>query len=299
MPTFSLTKNGSESTKYQNNSFTLVFFNLNVIYYDEILRIDVGNTTSYTLTETEWNTILSDEADDFYWCVIGSQDDGNETITGPYYSEYSRVYKPRGTPLDSFSILENENQNEPISVTFWVYGYGDYTWYEFVAPTSGIYTFYTESQIDTYGDLFAKPIYGLSTNGRLAYNDDGGQGLNFSITYELDYYQSVFIRVRGYGDASGEYQFFAKLNEHVCHYNVECIPNENSDTHRCVCNCGEYVNEEHNWVGYGDRIRCIDCMLTVVGSIPGGSISSIGDDEPIGTETYAIIPEVMEGEDEE
>lgn len=284
LPTFSWTALGSESDLYQNNRFELVFYNQ---YKYEILRKTVS-TTSYTLTENEWNTILSDSGDYFYWNVGACHDDGYGCITGPYYSSYKKVNKPTATSLTTSSSISGS-----------LSGAGDYLWYRFVAPSSGTYTFYTTSSIDTYGDMFAKPIYGLSNAGRLAYDDDGGESLNFSITYELDYQQTVFIRVKGYGSASGNYTIFATFNKHIHHYNVSYVHNDTS-THRCYCDCGEYEDEEHDWIGIGtNKIRCVYCMLTVTGTVPGGSISSIGDDEMLDTMVFAALPvEVLSEEDD-
>lgn len=265
LPTFDWIPNGSDSATYQNNRFEVVFYNR---YQVELFSKTV-TTTSYTLTESEWNTILSQSGDYFYWAVKGSHSDPNSNlITGPYLSESARVMKPTGTVLAAGGSVDGT-----------ISSVARYREYKFVAPTSGTYTFYTEGELDTYGDVFSTPIYGLSNANRLAYNDDSGAGLNFKIVVELDYNQTIYIRVRAYSSsATGSYTLYAELNEHIHHYNASCKPND-TDTHRRSCDCGLYYDEEHDWISVGtNKMRCLECMLTCVGEIPGGSIMSVGDE---------------------
>ena len=79
-------------------------------------------------------------------------------------------------------------------------------------------------------------------------------------------------------------------------YNAFVTPNDTS-THRCECDCGLYINEEHDWVGIGsNKMRCIACMLTVTGTVPGGSISSVGDETPDSLSTSGMPVERSEEE---
>ena len=83
---------------------------------------------------------------------------------------------------------------------------GEYHWYKFTATTAGTYSFYTENSIDTVGELFSSVVAARSTTGRLAYNDDGDAGYNFTINYDLSAGQVVYLRVRGCGwSSTGNY----------------------------------------------------------------------------------------------
>jgi len=76
---------------------------------------------------------------------------------------------------------------------------------------------------------------------------------------------------------------------HVHCYEGECIPNDTS-THKRMCYCGEgFINEEHDWTAVGgNRMRCLECMLTYVGTIPGGTIQSI-ENPGVRDEIYGYI----------
>ncbi len=289
LPTISWTANGSDDPSYQNNAFEIVFLDQ---YKLEILRIST-TSMSYTLTETEWNTILSDSADHFYWTIGGIQKGGNNCTTGPYYCQYTRTVKPTGSPVNL--TIENSQSATIQNVE-------TYHWYKFVAPTSGTYNFYTTSQIDTIGDLFSKPIYGLGESYRLAYNDDiGDEDYNFCITYNLAYQQVVYIRVRGYNNSygTGNYTLVAELLQHIHDYTAEYVSID-GDTHRCVCDCGLYEIEEHDWRNpLPNKAYCIYCKYTLNGNVPGGSISSIGDDEVVDTMICVAMPTETNAKDEE
>ncbi len=94
--------NKTLSEFYKNNSFIIVFYNQ---YKYEIFRKNV-TSTSYTLSESEWNSILQESGDVFYWNIGAMQNDGYACTTGPYYSNYKLVTKP--APV---SIIESEHQS--------------------------------------------------------------------------------------------------------------------------------------------------------------------------------------------
>ena len=79
-PTFTWTKQGSNATSYQNNSFKLAFYDSS---YGLISRINCGNVTSKTLTSAQWNTIKA-TGSTVYCCVEAYQT--STPSTGPYYS---------------------------------------------------------------------------------------------------------------------------------------------------------------------------------------------------------------------
>lgn len=78
-PTFSWVAQGG-STKFPNNSFKLVFLNIN---YDPILSIPT-NSLSVQLTSAQWKKIQNASSKVYYYIETCQADDN--TPTGPYYS---------------------------------------------------------------------------------------------------------------------------------------------------------------------------------------------------------------------
>ena len=66
--------------------------------------------------------------------------------------------------------------------------------YDFTALADGSVTIYTESSLDTYGELY----YNGSS---VASDDDDGEGNNFSITYSVTEGRTYTIKVRGYSSS--------------------------------------------------------------------------------------------------
>ena len=137
---------------------------------------------------------------------------------------------------------------------------GKYYWYKFTAPVSGEYQFYTEGSTDTYGELFSAVVAARSTENRLSngYNDDSGDGNNFLLEYDLEANQTVYLRVRGWNwTRTGSFNIIVETTEHVHEYTYSY---ETSTTlkHKAYCSCGEYINEQHNFVNN----VCTECGQT-------------------------------------
>ena len=94
---------------------------------------------------------------------------------------------------------------------------GEYHWYHFKAPESGQYKFYTINSMDTYGELFNEIVPAHETEGRLKFNDDSGDALNFSIIYPLLKGQTIYLRISGFNwNRTGSYtplvSYYSSLN---------------------------------------------------------------------------------------
>lgn len=85
LPTFYWLPRGG-SKYYTNDSFQLVFYNING---NEIYRTARIAEKTYIPTQSEWNYILSNCGNKFMWGIISYQTDNIET--GPYYSKKSTV----------------------------------------------------------------------------------------------------------------------------------------------------------------------------------------------------------------
>ena len=93
---------------------------------------------------------------------------------------------------------------------------GEYKWYHFTAPENGKYTFQTNSQMDTYGELFPHIVPGYSSDERINFDDDGGNERNFSITVEMFKDRTIYLRVRGYNwKASGLYSLSVSKTDEI------------------------------------------------------------------------------------
>lgn len=91
----------------------------------------------------------------------------------------------------------NLNQSIPASLDE-----GEYHWYNFTAPENGVYKFYTDGTMDTYGEIFSAIVPGRQTKGRIDYHDDidlANGNKNFCIEYPMYKDHIVYLRVRGFG----------------------------------------------------------------------------------------------------
>ena len=88
---------------------------------------------------------------------------------------------------------------------------GEYKWFKFTASTAGTYRFYTEyteSELDTVGELFSELVADNSTEGRLLYHDDisssddGDPDYNFYFAKYLGAGETVYLRVSAYDDGN-------------------------------------------------------------------------------------------------
>ncbi len=84
---------------------------------------------------------------------------------------------------------------------------GNEVWYRFTANVSGVhpngspgwYTIHTQGSLDTIGYLYD------SYGNQIAYNDDGENQLNFNIWAQLDYHETYYIKVKAYGNNTGDF----------------------------------------------------------------------------------------------
>lgn len=218
VPTFTWTPGGG-STNMPNNRFRIVFYSPN---YVQLLEKSNLTVATYTLTESEWTSILSHNYNYVYWVIYAEQT--NTPTTGAYISEPNTLNMPATTSLSMSTTVSH------------TLGTGDYYWYKFTAFDNGTYTFETTGSTDTYGELFPSLVAGHSTTGRLAYNDDGGENHNFKIVYNLTAGQTVYIRIRGYAwTSTGQFSFEITGPNHTHNYTYTWV---DYNQHRWNCICG-------------------------------------------------------------
>lgn len=147
------------------------------------------------------------------------------------------------------------------------------TYLEFTPAYSGIYRFYSTANEDTYGYIYDE------NKRQLAYNDDGGNNANFSITYELQANTTYYFGSRYYNQStSGSFKVNLICLEIYCPHkntvevaeNRQCYTNGNAAGAMCL-DCGQYASGgeklEPSHTDNGDGIceRCEKMMPVTSG----------------------------------
>lgn len=91
---------------------------------------------------------------------------------------------------------------------------GDEVWYKFTANANGVhpngspgwYTVHTQGSLDTIGYLYD------SYGNQIAYDDDGSIDLNFNFWAQLIYGETYYIRVRAFGNNTGDFGIRVSYN---------------------------------------------------------------------------------------
>ena len=261
------------------SSFNLIFYSEDLTNSYEIENIE---TTTYTLSLEDLETLLQFNSDVIYWQVEGynHRQDAALTydlnvpciITGPYYSSFSTIQKQSLNVISmvgSYSASLNDNE---------------YKWYEFRAPIDDTFTFETTGDIDTYVELFPSIVANGSIRGRLATDDDSGDSLNFKISYELNKGDRLYLRISSYLDEEEQLgTFIFKItSSHTHTYTYESV---NSITHKASCECGYFVLQAHaiKTSGTSRYKPCIQCGylvdtgtdIGIVGPLNKGNLRTI------------------------
>lgn len=224
---------GGGSVDYPNNQFTLYV-------KDEtdstIFSVNLGSSTSYTFTTTQWQDILRSGATYIKWNIKTEQT--SSPNTGPYYSE---------TYILNLPVVQTVGPGSSTS-TRYITSADQMYWFKFTAPSTGDYTFSTAGSMNTVGEIFNDVVVGKGVSGRTNYDDNSGTDYNFSISKSMTSGQTIFIRVRGYNwTSTGSFVFKVSANTHV-HDFTDHYGTYNLVKHRAYCECGSYILENHNWI---------------------------------------------------
>ncbi|MGN0486666.1 MAG: leucine-rich repeat domain-containing protein, partial [Acutalibacteraceae bacterium] len=136
-------------------------------------------------------------------------------------------------------IKAGETLNVPVEAN-------EITLIKFTPTATGTYTFTSLSNEDTYGYLYDE------NKDEITYNDDGGDGANFSITYDLKAGKTYYFGASYYSSVkSGSYDVKLTCDKIICeHENT----NEHAET---PATCTEN--------GYTAGVFCNDCQLWISG----------------------------------
>ncbi len=183
------------------NRLRITFYdkNLNIILQSSYIN---SSSTNASINDTQWK-VLSDAisvGDPFYWGIETTQN--SSPATGPYYSSIQKCYF-----VDDFTNITSLNT----SYTGMLSSYG-FKFYQFTAPESSYYTFYSEGSIDvrlTYYDYNTSII-----EDKTRTDDDSGEGYNFLYRVFIPANKTVYLKVDGYSSAHGEYKIaVAKISD--------------------------------------------------------------------------------------
>lgn len=186
-PTFNWTPNGT-SNSLRNNSFIVIFYAEN---QSEILRVST-TSTSLTLTQDQWNSILYTYGQTFYVAVIATQT--GSPSTGGYYSNFVAYTKPIQAPItESFTFTKTTRYIEKITSL----SPGNYVDYYVTFYKAGHY----DKLIQTFGPRDTTISIYDASGSRVAYNDDAGYGLNALIFFKPVDGVQYKIRVKFYSSS--------------------------------------------------------------------------------------------------
>lgn len=225
------------NTVSELNKYSLKFYSSDL---KNSYQIDNITATSYTLTTSDLNNILSLNGNTIYWQVIGYNT--RSFLTGPYNSSLKQISKP-----SFINIYLDNNYSSSLNAE-------ESIWYRFVVPKTGTYEFKTTGSSDTYGELFTSIVADTTTLNRLenGYDDDSGDGYNFNIEYELEYKQVVYLRVRGFNyNAVDNFTLSVVCTHHEHEFEYEPI---DSQYHILECHCGETSGSQSRHVIDGTYI---------------------------------------------
>lgn len=133
-------------------------------------------------------------------------------VTFPYCGEATTLYASwtdrTGESFDdAFYVKANEEYSVSISES------GQTVYYEFTPKITGEYRFYSKGSLDTYAYLYDSEQYQLTSN------DDGGEGNNFRIVYDLTAGETYYIAVELYSGTGS----FTLVTETDCIEGVKTV----------------------------------------------------------------------------
>ena len=212
-PIFSWTANGTSDT-LQNDRFDLIVFNRN---RSETLRVEDITTTSYTLSEEEWQTVLLSYGTSYYVIVVAHQT--STPVTGGYYSAPLSIAKPINN--ESSSIAQNTWGRTRYSEKVITLTPGTYYDLYVTFGTTGSQLIQTFGRKDTTMELY-------SASGELLVGrnetDDNGFRFNDLLRYDTLEDTQYIIRVRLWdSQSSGTIKVAITPARGACAPNVESI----------------------------------------------------------------------------
>lgn len=258
-PIFSWSWNPSDPSRYFNNTrYALNFYDYNCNLIGQSHSV---SSTSLSPSDDLWTQVIN-SGYMFYVSVTRYEDN---FPTSSYEGEWHSYQRPSAIQMS----LSGKYTRELTT--------GDCYWFVFTAPQNATFIFETSGSTDTYGELFSQMVSGRISEGRITYNDDGGEGNNFKITYSMNKGNVVYLRVRGYNwDRTGEFILSISSPNHV-HEFTYSYSSLNNLFHIARCCCGQTIQESHYFMTEKMGQRCKYCKYYTEGPIitPGELLNFI------------------------
>ncbi|MCM1130383.1 MAG: hypothetical protein NC310_08700 [Roseburia sp.] len=247
-PTFTWSWNPSNPSSYFNN----IFYELNFYDYNyNLIGTSRTSNTSHSPSDGLWTEVIN-SGYMFYVSVTRYED--NSPVSS-YEGEWHSYSRPSAIQMSLSGKYTRELRT------------GDCYWFVFTAPQNATFIFETTGSTDTYGELFSQIVAGRTSDNQITYNDDGGEGNNFKISYSLNKGDVIYLRVRGYNwDRVGEFTLSMPSPDHVHEYTYS-YTSINDRYHTARCSCGESIQESHYYITEKLGNRCKYCRHYTEGPI--------------------------------
>ncbi len=262
-PTFTWSWNPSNPSSYFNN----IFYELNFYDYNyNLIGTSRTSSTSHSPSDGLWTEVINSG---YMFYVSVTRYENNSPVSS-YEGEWHSYSRPSAIQISLSGKYTRE------------LGTGDCYWFVFTAPQNATFIFETTGSTDTYGELFSQMVGGRTSDGRITYDDDGGEETNFKISYSMNKGDVVYLRVRGYGwDRVGEFTLSMSSPDHVHEYTYS-YTSINDRYHTARCSCGESIQESHYYITEKLGHRCRNCRHYTEGPvITPGPILSLADIENV------------------
>ncbi len=266
-PTINVIRYDNYSNYVQDIKYQLHFYNSNLTLIAQtelFLPRESSKMADYTISEELWETLLNLQTNIYVTITIY---DNNSPAT-EYEGGWTQL------PMPTIPRLYYDGT---ASGTLDV---GECYWYKFVCPLDGTYVFSTTGTTDTYGEVFSSIVTGTSTENILAYDDDSGEGSNFSISLAMTMGEMVYIRVSGaQWERTGDFTFAISCPTHTHSYtNSYSYHTSYGLQHKAYCACGASTMQPHSMVTTATGAKCSKCRYTTTGLVERDEIPGIGED---------------------
>ena len=207
------------------------------VQYDGTYHKVMCECGSYYLQAHSYTTCtFSNNAFHTMKCACGRELQTEHTFTDYYpygHGHNDLIYcSTCSNNVECFRLQEGVTYNHSFEVS-------DANWYIFIPETSGTYTFETTGSYNTYGELYVDSYPATVAT----YDDNGGNGDNFKISYYLQAGVNAFLRVRENDWEPASYSISVTYHAH----NYSQLVNYNSNYHKRVCSCGSYYLQSHSY----------------------------------------------------
>ena len=234
-PTFKWTAPNNGSINSNLDEFVLQIYDSKK---NIVLQTPSLSSFSYTLTGSEWNSVLYSYGTEFYCLVLAYQ--SSPTKTGAYISEEYEFVKPikniysGGTFFATSKSIEINHKLSP----------GSKICYDLTFSIAGYKLIQTFGELDTYIEVYDQ------FNNHIISNDDDGYGLNSFIGYYFNANTKYYLQIGFYDENETGFiktfitsSFMIKETPEVPITNFESIFNVNNNNYILHAYAQQYYSQ--------------------------------------------------------